>query len=280
MTAPSELDTPPSVSVDPPPKRRGNHPPEMEGDEGDPSEGNPRRNTHTLAPEVSESLDRLRLLIRSDAECDALEAARRLERTETLRDQAGFPRRAWAFVREGKCEGGPWAEKRQKLRDLIIRADGCLAAIVGPQGTGKTCLAVDALCTATARLRTARFDDVAGLVAKLRDAHVKGQLEATLTALENPAALVVDQWDKAPGTDWETRYLFRLLDRRYNEGRWTLLVANVPPLPAELEALPPGDPRRAEWIASAFGGLVGPSVLGRINETGGLVIADWPSFRK
>jgi hypothetical protein len=197
-----------------------------------------------------------------------------------LREDAGFPARAWAFVRSGQAERFPaWAEKAKKLGELMARKDGCLAAIVGPQGTGKTCLAVRALCDLSETLRVVQFTDVAGFVAELRDAHVAGRLMATLESWEQPAGLVLDQWDKGPSSDWESRYLFRLLDRRYNQGRWTILVANVPPLAPALEAMPHGYPGRATAIAEAFGALVGPSLLGRIHETGGMISTDWATLR-
>lgn len=233
-----------------------------------------------LTPELEGALARLKGMVRPDAECDAREAELRAERVTNLREDAGFPARAWAFVRSGQPERyAYWAEKAKKLRELMARPDGCLAAIVGPQGTGKTCLAVRALCDLSETLRVVRFTDVAGLVAELRDAHVAGRLMATLESWEQPAGLVLDQWDKGPASDWESRYLFRLLDRRYNQGRWTILVANVPPLTPALEAMGYQHPARATAIAEAFGALVGPSLLGRINETGGLIVTDWATLR-
>jgi len=53
--------------------------------------------------------------------------------------------------------------------------------------------------------------------------------------------------------------LFELLNRRYNDLKDTILIANK---------------SKAE-----FQDYIGPSLASRMNETGGIVECNWPSFR-
>lgn len=71
--------------------------------------------------------------------------------------------------------------------------------------------------------------------------------------------LVIDELQEIGGHDWELRYLTNIVDHRYGDMKATVLIGNI------------GEENLAKVIPA--------SILDRINETGCLIEANWPSFR-
>jgi DNA replication protein DnaC len=71
--------------------------------------------------------------------------------------------------------------------------------------------------------------------------------------------LVIDEFHERGSSDWESRCLTNLLDHRYDEMLATIIIANLSPEKAALE--------------------INPSILSRAQQTGGMVICDWSSYR-
>jgi len=167
---------------------------------------------------------------------------------------------------------GGWAEAKEKLWRCLAR-EGAQVALVGGCGSGKTQLAAFALRYAlettviaprvtlsgppSARYTTARnmFLDIKGTYAHGARSS-EGQL---LELLSRYRLLVIDDLQIRQHTEWENRVLHSLIDRRYRDMRPTILIAN-------------GTPQR---LAED----VGEAVVDRMNELGGVIPMDWPSFR-
>jgi DNA replication protein DnaC len=75
-----------------------------------------------------------------------------------------------------------------------------------------------------------------------------------------PRVLVVDALEEPAETPFEDRLLAHLLDRRYDDCKDTILISNQTP--------------------EDFDRAVGPSVVSRLNETGGKIVCNWGSFRE
>lgn len=154
-----------------------------------------------------------------------------------------------------------WVAKQDELIDQIGK--GFLVALLGPCGTGKTQLAVEVLREAAEQNRNARYEKVMLWFMDLKATYGRdgnGRLERDV--FEEYIAydlLVLDEVGERGETLWEDRMLGLLLDKRYDDGRDTILISNHEP--------------------SAFYASVGPRVKDRLIETGGVVTCDWPSFR-
>jgi len=75
-----------------------------------------------------------------------------------------------------------------------------------------------------------------------------------------PKLLIIDETQERGETKWEDGLLTHLIDRRYRQERDTLLISNQ--------------------TKEAFAESIGASIASRIIETGGIVLCNWPSFRK
>lgn len=75
-----------------------------------------------------------------------------------------------------------------------------------------------------------------------------------------PKLLIIDETQERGETRWEDGLLTHMIDRRYREEKDTLLISNQ--------------------TREAFTESIGPSIASRIIETGGIVLCNWPSFRK
>jgi DNA replication protein DnaC len=188
----------------------------------------------------------------------------RLRRVETAMEL--FPLRHRKNLHDCLRNGHPlWMTKFNSLRENF--GTGSIFALLGPRGTGKTQMA-----TALARYVAENVDRsscrpvfyvvLADLFAAIK-ATFKPETTFTeediLRDLESPALLVVDEAHEMSGTEWQSRVLTLLVDRRYRNLRDTLLIANE--------------------NGSRFVDAVGPSIAGRMDECGFIVNCDWESFR-
>ena len=136
-------------------------------------------------------------------------------------------------------------------------------ALVGTRGNGKTQMAVELMKDATANRRPARFTTAVGFFMQIKSTYRKDATRGeadVITEFLLPSLLVVDEFEKRAETAWENNLLFELLNRRYNQMKDTVLIANEE--------------------KKAFVEYVGESVSSRMNEVGGIVECTWPSFRK
>jgi len=172
---------------------------------------------------------------------------------------AGIPRRH-APVIENICV--PW---RQKLDGLSERlGDGFLVALLGERGTGKTQLAVELVRhhIETSERPWPLYVRTLDIFMGIREAYrPNGPTERQqLDEFTKRTLLIVDDAHERGGSDWENRLLTYLIDVRYGDKLDTVLISNQEPDEFKLS--------------------IGLSIYGRLLETGGIWLCDWPSFRR
>jgi DNA replication protein DnaC len=144
---------------------------------------------------------------------------------------------------------------------LAAANGGGISVLVGNRGTGKTQLAAEVV-----RERfhnSARYTTAMGLFLRLRASYraSKGESEKDIVdELSNAPLLILDEIQERGESEWEDRILTHLLDRRYSAIKPTILIANL----------------RPEQIAAHLG----PSIVDRTLETGGIIEIKGPSHRQ
>ena len=86
-----------------------------------------------------------------------------------------------------------------------------------------------------------------------------GTEDDVLKKYRTAAYLALDEFHERGTSDWEARTLINILDHRYDNMLATVIIANM----SEAEV-------RAQ---------INPSIVSRAEETGGLVVCDWASYR-
>jgi len=181
------------------------------------------------------------------------------------------PARAAQLYREAKVPqrhagrtqlvGAPWLAALAQLSDRL--GAGFLVALCGPRGTGKTQLAESVIRVASDRGTPSRYIHIMQFLMAVKGAYgndAERSEAAVVSEFIRPALLVIDEIQERGDTPWENRLLSYMIDRRYNSGRDTLLIANL--LPDSL-------------INS-----LGDSIVSRMSETGGIIECTWPSYRE
>ena len=155
-------------------------------------------------------------------------------------------------------------EKWRQTRDGLLTGmgTGYLFAMIGPRGTGKTQIAVDAMVSSCGHDRQALYCKAMELFLLLREAkNTEGGSELrVLSGFLSPRLLVIDEVGERGETDFEDRMLVYVIDKRYDAMLDTILIANM--------------------TEPAFRETMGPSISDRLREAGGVIVCDWESFRK
>lgn len=184
------------------------------------------------------------------------DAIRKASITERLTSAANVPRLHW--TREVSYEVSmPWQKRLSDLTAMLGRQ--MFIVLCGERGNGKTQIGVELIrhCI-TSRQAPGRFLVAMEFFIQLRKTMKKdaGQAEDDVVAeFRKPSLLVIDEIGKRGQSEWENNMLFLLLNHRYNDMTDTLLICN----------LKPGD------ISESLG----PSIMRRVNETGGVIHCDW-----
>lgn len=199
------------------------------------------------------------LSLRCDADADAINAEH--DRAEARRVgmmmffDADVPKRHFPIP---AILPGPWADKLKDLEGQVGK--GCLLALLGKRGTGKTQMAVELIRITCVQGRSARYTTALRFFMSLKDSYRVGTTEsAVLNKYLKPHLLVIDEAQERGETGWEDRLLGSLVDSRYGAMRDTVLVSNL---------------SRRE-----FERAIGSSIMSRMSETGGIIECNWPSFR-
>lgn len=150
------------------------------------------------------------------------------------------------------------------LDDLISKlGSGFTIALVGVHGAGKTQLAVELMKHCMDKLIFSRYTTAMGFYMDIKATYRKDAKETEQEVVKgyaSSALLVVDEVGKRGQSEWENNLLFEVLDTRYRDQLDTLILGNQSP---------------AEFSAG-----IGPSLASRLNETGGIKLCNWESFRK
>ena len=185
----------------------------------------------------------------------------------------GFPKR---YDEIKPPNSGPWFDAEMKAFDILDK--GGIALLYGRRGTGKTFMSYD-LGNASERLPDALYakPDVMGrpvprpviyrtamrMFLEIRDTFRKTSEKSELELMDEYAGavlLVIDEAQERGETDFENQKLTAIIDARYQQCRPTIMIGNYL--------------TKADFAAS-----ISPSIISRIQENGGAIHCDWPSFR-
>lgn len=178
------------------------------------------------------------------------------------------PKRHCQFI-TSDSESKQWSEFYAATK---LFNPGYILALVGGRGNGKTQLAVcivRRMCVAMSQLQTENERELAApiyasamdIFLSIRDA-IRTNLseKKAIESYIRPPLLVIDECQERGETAFEDRTLSYIIDKRYAAVRETILIANQ--------------------TQGEFEKSMGSSVVSRINETGGIKVFDWKSFRK
>lgn len=157
--------------------------------------------------------------------------------------------------------GGRWKTAFGHIRNKI--GTGLIQLLTGPRGTGKTQMGAELCRVSVEAGRQACYNTLAGICREIRATYVEdaSRNEELVIAsyTSTPGLLVIDEIHESADTDFEQRILTEIVDKRYAEERDTLLIGNV--------------------MLQDVSRLIGSSVASRMAECGGIVKAEWESFR-
>ena len=212
-----------------------------------------------IAAAIAQTISRLQAKPRTTP-VEAPVTAREID--ETLAER-GFPARHRLRL-QADGMSGPGLEKAQQLLPRILAGD-CLLLLVGDRGPGKTQMAT---WWAAERLRARKlagwYRKAADLISEIKTTWNTGGKsigteDDVLKKYRTAAYLALDEFHERGSSDWEARTLLNILDHRYDNMLATVIIANM----SEAEV-------RAQ---------INPSIVSRAEETGGLVVCDWASYR-
>jgi DNA replication protein DnaC len=217
--------------------------------------------TH-IAKSVDETMARLSASLppeewaRRQAQRDAEATRARQEQISALLDHANVPKRQ----RGTQARQAPgWSTTLTNVS--MKRGSGFLVALVGIRGNGKTQMGVELIRANAESGVKSRFCSAMEFFMEIK-AGYRNDSKAEKDVIADfcrPALLVLDEIGQRSESDWENRLLFEMINRRYNDMKDTLLISN----------------QDETQIKAALG----PSIISRINETGGLIRCEWESFR-
>lgn len=171
-------------------------------------------------------------------------------------EKAGYPLRALLSVPKMEGIGLKWAEQLlpKAMKDGII-------VLTGPTGRGKTVIASylgyqrAAQGAGAGKFMTAfeMFDRMKQCWSKKEDS------AALLGTWKRAAFLVIDEAQTRPSEAWDNNMLDELINARYAKMLPTVLIANLSLDEAQK--------------------TLGPRIMDRANECGGIVDCNWPTYR-
>ena len=151
-----------------------------------------------------------------------------------------------------------YAEKFEQMEEL-----GRCLIFCGKTGTGKTHLSCAIANHILQKGCTALFMSVVDAVAKIKETFKSSSDETERQAISwflNPDLLILDEVGVQFGTDAEKMILFRIINKRYEEMKPTILISNLAP--------------------KELNDFVGDRVMDRMKENGGMILNfDWKSHR-
>lgn len=155
-------------------------------------------------------------------------------------------------------------EQATTMGDVTSKlATGCIIALLGTRGGGKTWLSCEAIRHSI--LVLARSGQYCKAMEFFMDVKATYKDKAPLAEREvvaeytKPYLLVIDEIGERSESDWENRLLIHLIDKRYDAMKDTILIGNF---------------TRENFIKN-----VGSSIASRMTESGGVIECNWESMR-
>lgn len=190
-----------------------------------------------------------------------IEKAKTPDEISVSLEKGGYPKRHRVNLQRMH---GPSLEKAKELSAKVVGGN-CLLLIVGGRGPGKTQMATywaaERAKQGKSRGRYVKCADLIGEIkAVWQDGGKKaGTEEDVLRKYRETPYLVIDELHERGASDWEARVLVNIIDHRYDDMLATVLIGNFDVEKIDVE--------------------INRSIVSRAQETGGLIVADWPSYR-
>ena len=139
---------------------------------------------------------------------------------------------------------------------------GMLYALIGKRGTGKTQCAVQLIKYACNKKISAKYAVTMDFFMDIKETyktHADSTEARVLKDYLKPQFLILDEIHERGESEWENRLLTHMIDKRYGALKDTILISNQ--------------------THDVFCMSIGNSILSRLNETGGIIVCNWESFR-
>lgn len=218
--------------------------------------------TESIDEITRRTVERLELAAEQAPRCGDPEAEQKPDPGVKELIRCGFPLRHVERLSDGLH--GPGLAMMLRHRDKIVKGDALLV-LIGDRGPGKTQIA-----TAWASERhqagkaVGRYIKCADLISEIKatwsdGGKFVGTEHDVLVKYRRTGYLTIDEFHEKGASDWEARTLINLIDHRYDDMKATVLIANVK--------------------AGEETSIVNSSIIDRANQTGGVIVCDWPSYR-
>ena len=141
----------------------------------------------------------------------------------------------------------------------LVKTPGAIVALHGPCGTGKTVMASSIARGLTRLGRSCRYSKAYDFCLALRQDE-KAREKGVMSRFKRPYFLVLDEFHELKRSDFAAYSIDRLVDARFQSGKPTCIISNL----------------RAEEVEPALG----PAIVSRMHEAGGVITCEWSSFRE
>lgn len=186
--------------------------------------------------------------------------AERQQKVKALMGDSGMPDRHRRAPAGKLVDATDWFKRLQKTREML--GSGFIVALAGTRGNGKTQLACELMKYSCHALRSAYFLTATRFFMTIKATYKEGNSETEMDVIDRfrkPRLLVIDEIGKRAESEWHSTLLFELMNSRYEDLTDTVVIDN----------------RSVADLSQ----LLGASLISRINQTGGVIECNWPSFR-
>ena len=165
-----------------------------------------------------------------------------------------FPERARQVTQKMR---GPSLEKAKAIMPLLRSNQGAQLIVIGDRWTGKTVMATWWAQMLGFGLYTKAFDLFAS-VRRTYHEDSKVREHEVLERFRKADFLVIDEAQERKESEWENTLLTNLIDKRYDALKPTVIIANLK--------------------QDALDAALGPSIVRRVAETGGIIACTWAPY--
>lgn len=188
---------------------------------------------------------------------DNREAKQRRRTIDQLLEAAQLPERHKDRELASLLNNMAWERAYNALLG-VVKA-GAIAILLGKRGNGKTQAAVEAIKRTCGELRAGRYIHARMLYNEILDKAGSGNRTEAVNCCTKPHLLVIDELQDSYETISAAKDIALIIDIRYGMCKPTILIANL--TVAGVEA------------------ALGPSVIDRARENGGVIMFEGESFR-